>query len=191
MGYFNQIYLLFKELLEQQYLHRQNVKFGSTIRGDFGEIYAAKKLEDLGFKSEEIFSEEPHPEGKNKIDYTIKKHNEEIYIEVKTGQMSWVPKFTERQLRYSDFFVILYTPDERFDFVYEFVYTKEEMREILQRGERKGDTKAYYLYFYENKDIERYEKRMKKNGIFPTNIEKATILNPDGFNKKWEKILSK
>ena len=72
----------------------------------------------------------------------------------------------------------------------EFVYSNEELSELLQRGESAGagDTKSYFLYFYENKNIARYLERMKRNGINPIQIERNTILNPDEYDGKWEKI---
>ena len=79
MEYFTETYELLKEILAKSRIPESNLKVSGYLRGFFGEIYTAKKLEDLGFKSEEIKSQEPHPVGKNKIDFTIK-NNKKKYL---------------------------------------------------------------------------------------------------------------
>lgn len=48
--------------------------------------------------------------------------------------------------------------------------------------------KSYFLYFYENQNKDAYLERIRKNKIKPTTIEQKTILDPDEYDKKWEKI---
>lgn len=170
---------IWKKLLE--YASDNDIDIIPSLKGEYGKYYVANKLLVRGISDIKF-------EKKYK-DIIFTHEGVEKSIEVKTFKNSWTPDFSKKQMEESDYFVILFVDDEKnTKFVHQFVFKKAEMKELLDKGYRRGIWKSKYL-FYHYENIFDYESEMKNKNWEETDIERDVILNPQKYEQQWDKLL--
>jgi hypothetical protein len=174
----------FKDLL--LFAEDNSVPFVASIKGEYGKYYVGLKLLEREAKNLEF--EKSHTLCKRKkVDISFSKDSFLRTVEVKTFNEEWSPSFTKTQLELMDYFVILISPKGNPNFKHEYVLTKSDMKEILERGAVGAyrGSKQYLLYLYDS--LSEYEDNVEIKER--TKIERRIIENSEDFEHRWDRII--